>query len=50
MLGTFKELEEPCKELIRSGKCLGCERCAIPEFTGDKNCWVAKKYRKDWRI
>ena len=42
----YKELKEPCKSLIEKEKCLGCERLADPNFTGDKNCKYAKE--KEW--
>lgn len=53
----YKELKGKCKEYIDKELCLGCERLAYPEFTGDDNCRVIKereayekRYCKDWRI
>ena len=50
MSEKFRELKDPCKTLIEEGRCLGCMRLCLPEFTGDENCKIAKENRKDWRI
>ena len=39
----YKELKGKCKEYIDKELCLGCERLAYPNFTGDDNCRVIKE-------
>lgn len=37
------KLKGKCKEYIENELCLGCERLAIPTFTGDDNCPYIKE-------
>lgn len=48
----MRELKGKCKEHFEKGLCLGCERLAIPEFTGDDNCKYIKEREayENWRI
>ena len=34
----YKNLKNPCKELLEKGLCLGCNRLELDWFEGDKNC------------
>lgn len=34
----MKELKEPCKTMIASGKCLGCNKLELENFEVDPNC------------
>lgn len=34
----YKELKNPCKEMLEKGLCLGCNRLENFEFEGDENC------------
>ena len=34
----MKELKEPCKSLIATGRCLGCNRLELEDFEGDEKC------------
>ena len=51
----YPSLKGKCKEYISKGLCLGCERLAYPNFTGNDNCYVIKereeyeKRHRDWR-
>jgi hypothetical protein len=38
-----RKLQGKCKEYIENELCLGCERLAIPTFTGDDNCPYIKE-------
>lgn len=48
----MRELKGKCKEYLEKGLCLGCERLAIPEFTGDDNCKYIKEREdyENWRL
>ena len=48
----MKELKGKCKEYLDKGLCLGCERLAYDDFTGDDNCYVIKEREKyeSWRL
>ncbi len=38
-----RKLQGKCKEYIEKELCLGCERLAYPDFTGDDNCPYIKE-------
>lgn len=52
----YPPLKGKCKEYIEQGLCLGCERLAYFDFTGDDNCSVIKEREeyeekaRNWRI
>ena len=42
----YLPLRNPCKRLIKSGKCLGCNKLESPNFRSDYNCEYAKKIKE----
>ena len=48
----MKQLQGKCKEYLDQGLCLGCERLALPNFTGDDNCIYIKEREEyeNWNI
>ncbi len=38
----MKDLKEPCKSMLATGRCLGCNRLELGDFEGDPNCIYIK--------
>lgn len=45
----YKKLENPCKELLEKGLCLGCNKLENLDFKGDDKCVYVRNI-KDTRI
>lgn len=43
---NYPPLQNPCKELIEKGLCLGCNKLEEFNFKSDKNCEYAKEILK----
>lgn len=42
-----RELKEPCKTMIATERCLGCNKLELTFFEADKNCKYAKDYLQE---
>ena len=43
----MKELKEPCKTLIKTNRCLGCNRLELDYFEGDDKCVYARSIKNN---
>lgn len=48
----MNKLKGECKEYLEKGLCLGCERLAYEDFTGDDDCIYIKEREdyENWKI